>query len=566
MRKLLFVVAGLSLPLAMGAAQAADLAPRHSIPREVWRWTGLYLGAHIGAGWGQSDFNDGTGPVLYGNDVRTPLVRGGGQFGYNWQAAGSAWMLGAEAELSALGADGTNTCFATSGAISSANCRVRQSALGSLTGRIGHSAGTDGRTLLYAKGGGAWLAEKIDITTFSNTPTSMRSDRFGWTVGAGIEHAIAPAWSVRLEYDYADFGTTQMATPRTVGFIPSLPFPAVLSGGSTSIAQTMQTVKLGVNLKLDADSGARWGAVQANPLGLPLKAKPTTPPPGTEFEIGGRVWYSSGRFQKDLGANRNPALQDMLVSRLTYQSDAASGEVFGRVDTASNVVIKGFIGGGNLTRGRMNDEDWLTYDGGPPYSNTLSDPVTGSIGYITADVGYDIIRDRAGKLAGFIGYNYLRDDKTAKGCRQLAELGGSCDAEPNTVSVISEKNQWHSLRIGLNGVMALTDRLQLTGDAAYLPYVNFHGVDNHMLRTREATNLSPESGTGQGVQLEAVLSYKITPSFSVGAGGRYWAMWATKTDAYTAPFGMICPCQALPVRSERYGGFLQASYTFDSFQ
>jgi hypothetical protein len=63
-----------------------------------------------------------------------------------------------------------------------------------------------------------------------------------------------------------------------------------------------------------------------------------------------------------------------------------------------------------------------------------------------------------------------------------------------------------------------------------------------------------------------VLAYKITPSFSVGAGGRYWAMWATGGDAQTNAFGKPCPCQTLPVRSERYGGFLQASYAFDSFQ
>jgi outer membrane protease len=214
----------------------------------------------------------------------------------------------------------------------------------------------------------------------------------------------------------------------------------------------------------------------------------------------------------------------------------------------------------------MVDEDWLLSEGGAPYSNTLSDPVKGSVAYVTADVGYDIIRDRAGKLAAFIGYNYLRDDKTAMGCIQLANPAGGCSASPfpNTMAVISELDQWHSLRIGVNGVIALTDQLQLTADAAYLPYANFRGVDNHMRRVGEQSTLSPEAGIGQGVQLEAVLAYKITPSFSVGAGGRYWAMWATGPDAHTLYFGEPCPCNALPVRSERFGGFLQASYTFDS--
>jgi len=35
----------------------------------------------------------------------------------------------------------------------------------------------------------------------------------GWTAGAGVERALAPAWSLRLEYDYAKFGDVGMATP-----------------------------------------------------------------------------------------------------------------------------------------------------------------------------------------------------------------------------------------------------------------------------------------------------------------------------------------------------------------
>ena len=101
----------------------------------------------------------------------------------------------------------------------------------------------------------------------------------------------------------------------------------------------------------------------------------------------------------------------------------------------------------------------------------------------------------------------------------------------------------------------------MTAEAAYLPAAWFTGTDNHLLRTDVADTVSPESGTGHGMQLEAILSYAIGKSFSVGAGGRYWAMWAN--GATTNIFGTPCPCQTLPVRTERYGGFLQASYKFD---
>jgi len=119
------------------------------------------------------------------------------------------------------------------------------------------------------------------------------------------------------------------------------------------------------------------------------------------------------------------------------------------------------------------------------------------------------------------------------------------------------------MRIGINSVVKLTDRLTLTGDAAYLPFVTFSGTDNHLLRTDVTNTVSPETATGRGVQLEAILSYAIAKYFSVGAGGRYWAMWA---PGNSDTFSQGCPCQTLPVRTERFGGFLQASYKFDGLK
>jgi hypothetical protein len=436
---------------------------------------------------------------------------------------------------------------------------------GSLTARLGYAMGPAGRTLAYAKGGGAWLRERINISS-PYGGTAQRDDRFGWTVGAGIEHAIAPAWSMKLEYDYADFGAIQVGTPRTEGLMFN-PFPigVQVPGQTAGIHQSLQTVKLGLNLKLGEDAGARWDAVSPSPLGLPVKAMAASVPIGTEFEIGGRVWYSFGRFQKDLGRRVVPTIQDPLMSRLTYTSETASGELFGRIDTASNVVIKGFVGGGNLSQSKMHDEDWAITPY-VPYTNTLSNPVDGHIAYATGDLGYDIIRDRANKFSAFLGYNYLRDNKDAKGCVQTADYNyyAPC-ATPSfdTAPGVSEYNDWHSLRIGINGVVALTNKLTLTADAAYLPYVRFTGLDIHHQR-KEAIKESKEYGTGQGVQFEAILSYAVTPALRIGAGGRYWAMWATRSDAYANPFGMPGVNQGLPVRNERFGGFLQASYTFDS--
>ncbi|WP_163202615.1 outer membrane protein, partial [Citrobacter koseri] len=41
-------------------------------------------------------------------------------------------------------------------------------------------------------------------TNFFGTKTGTQ---WGWTVGAGVEYAVAPQWSVRAEYLYYDLGS-----------------------------------------------------------------------------------------------------------------------------------------------------------------------------------------------------------------------------------------------------------------------------------------------------------------------------------------------------------------------
>jgi outer membrane protease len=211
----------------------------------------------------------------------------------------------------------------------------------------------------------------------------------------------------------------------------------------------------------------------------------------------------------------------------------------------------------------MNDEDWLIFGETVPYSNTISNPVKGTISYATGDIGYDVLRTADYSLGAFVGYNYYREKEDAYGCTQIANAFSDCvPAIPSTQLGISENDTWNSLRVGVTGDIALLPGLRLNTDAAFLPYTQLRGVDTHWLRTDVANQNSTETGRGIGVQLDAILSYYITPAFSVGAGGRYWAMWTTD-NAYTNSFGTPCPCQTLPAKTDRYGLLLQADYKFD---
>ena len=531
-----------------------------------WFWTGFYGGIHVGAVAGTTNFTDPFGSSIFGDNVTTPGFLAGGQIGYHWQLPNSNFVLGVEADASWLTSDGTNTCLAFSGLFVSANCRAQPNTMGDLTARLGRAYGYSNHSLLYVKGGAASAHNQIDIATnatpgFGLAPLTTGSSftNVGWTVGAGVEHAITPAWSVKIEYDYVGLDAETVATPPgLVQPIPGVNGYNFTPAGTTRVSENFQQINLGLNYKFGMDPSAGWGSA---PSALPVKAPILFVASGWEFEGGARDWYSSGKFQKDLGSTTNPAMANVLNSRLTYDTTANSGELFGRIESPQNIFVKGNIGVGSLLSGRLNDEDWAIYGqccvsgAAVGYSNTVSS-VQGDIDYATLNVGYDFFRGYGFKLGTFVGYNYYRENKSAYGCTQIANPLSDCaPAIPGSVLSITEDDTWQSLRLGVNGEIMITDRVKLGADVAYLPYVQFNGTDDHVLRALTM----PESGTGTGVQLESILSYLITDQFSMGVGGRYWSMWTTK-DAIADFAGAPCPCQTQPAMTERYGVFVQLDY------
>lgn len=289
--------------------------------------------------------------------------------------------------------------------------------------------------------------------------------------------------------------------------------------------------------------------------------------PGFQTEFGGRYVYGWTRFQKDLGNSANGL--PVNNSRLTWDKmTTSSGELFGRIDTPENIMVKGFLGMGRGDQGHINDEDWGNRTPDPPapatlvtgYSNTDS-ATTEKIRYFTLDVGYDVLRAPNYKVTPFIGYSYFRYMLSAFGCTDLT-LSPAANCMPPDASnrqlFLGEKDSWISWRLGTSAELRLTPWLRLTADVAYLPIVSFGGIDFHPLRTKEPSQFSSETGSGSGVQLEGIVSYDVTPAFSVGVGGRYWAMQSTgKTPLFSR-----VPEQLLDLQVEQAAVFVQGSYKF----
>ncbi|MGB9167164.1 MAG: hypothetical protein WCC41_22400, partial [Rhodomicrobium sp.] len=88
---------------------------------------------------------------------------------------------------------------------------------------------------------------------------STDSTRIGWTAGGGVEYLWNPAWSVKLEYQFFDFGTSSSSLN---SFYTTPPFPDNWAHGNFNHDLEINTVKVGINYHLGCCD---------SPLPVPLK-------------------------------------------------------------------------------------------------------------------------------------------------------------------------------------------------------------------------------------------------------------------------------------------------------
>jgi outer membrane immunogenic protein len=180
-----------------GAAAAADLppspapAPYYKAPAYLpaYNWSGFYLGVNGGGAWGRSNWTTPGSVTTSGGLV-------GGTIGYNYQM--NQVVLGVEGDIDWADINGTVTS-----ATCPAGCKTSDSWLGTVRGRLGYAAD---RFLPYITGGLAVGDIKASVPGLASTDTTNA----GWTVGAGIEFAIAGHWTAKAEYLYVDLGSASV--------------------------------------------------------------------------------------------------------------------------------------------------------------------------------------------------------------------------------------------------------------------------------------------------------------------------------------------------------------------
>jgi outer membrane immunogenic protein len=274
MNRLTAILLALVLTVFAPIAQAADmvrpvLKAAPAAPAPAYNWGGFYIGAHAGWGFAHNRFRD----IASGIDSADFFADGGlagGQIGYNWQFG--AFVLGVEAEGSFAhirkGVFGpfclpgtpfgcAQTCGSGLGGIGNPlacnpgcsplglfgcfgqlGARIEEMAL--LTGRIGHAWGP---WLAYLKGGLAYAHERYVFNTPGVLDTIVDGNRWGWTIGGGIEYGFAANWSAKLEYNFIDFGTERLNFVAPAGVVFAFDH-----------AQQVHLAKFGINYRFAPDA------------------------------------------------------------------------------------------------------------------------------------------------------------------------------------------------------------------------------------------------------------------------------------------------------------------------
>jgi outer membrane immunogenic protein len=203
----LVLLASASGAVLAGSAFAADLPRKGPAPVAApaipyINWTGFYIGGHVGVGTSNSSCGINGAGADWGCDqwatfgsvnAKDTAGLAGIEIGYDWQSRYA--VFGVAADWSWTGLKKTVT-----GGSGSTSYQAKINWLASFRGRAGLAVDA---TLIYLTGGLALAGAKDTVLfNFVDTFGAVQADdtRWGWVVGAGVEHRFSPNWSVKFEY------------------------------------------------------------------------------------------------------------------------------------------------------------------------------------------------------------------------------------------------------------------------------------------------------------------------------------------------------------------------------
>jgi outer membrane immunogenic protein len=239
---------------AVAPAQAADLDGKVSTIQneeefgfrkpEVFAWSGVYVGGHLGAAWGDVDWS---GPEIAefidGGRISHELDKGslaGGHLGFNHQFG--RWVGGAEVSLSGGDVEGSSVNELRFGPDIATKTEIDSLFLATV--RLGYAFD---RTLAYVKGG--YASAEVNLRAsgdFGDDVGFSSSERHaGFTIGGGIEYAFTNRVIFGLEYNRVDLGDATHVGFVTVDDTPVTAIPVRVEPDVLHVAMARLSLKFG---------------------------------------------------------------------------------------------------------------------------------------------------------------------------------------------------------------------------------------------------------------------------------------------------------------------------------
>jgi outer membrane immunogenic protein len=197
------IVATVALAAMTASSFAADIRPSRMEMAPVrgpailpFNWGGWYAGVNLGGGWA-NDSVDG--------------IVGGAQIGFNWQM--NQIVFGVEADIQGTSMSGSRVVVG--GGITASETQ-NLDWFGTFRGRIGYAVMD--RWLPYFTIGMAYGGRSVSGTA-TGAVTGAYSASWtdvGLAIGVGVDYAINPAWTARLEYLYVNI------PGRTITYVPGV--------------------------------------------------------------------------------------------------------------------------------------------------------------------------------------------------------------------------------------------------------------------------------------------------------------------------------------------------------
>lgn len=201
-----FVLAAAATALLSGTTFAADLgvisqpAPAAYIP--VSDWNGFYAGIFGGVANGPFDYSvvPAGSPSILDVTVNGGGFLGGAQIGYDVQF--DQFVLGAVTDIAVTNHRADLSMSAPGGGMD-ANATSRLTYLGTIRARAGYAFDD---LLAYVHGGVAYGRTETEVVVNGvAAPGILNNDRWGYTVGAGVEYKVTENVSLQTEYSFTRF-------------------------------------------------------------------------------------------------------------------------------------------------------------------------------------------------------------------------------------------------------------------------------------------------------------------------------------------------------------------------